>query len=115
MAENYTEVTLRTPHFDDRGQLYRPGHRKVPARVAQLWGYASEPQSEGGAPSTPPPGDPQPGGAGGVLPEDFPGRAALVAAGLGTTEAVRAKSREELITLKGIGEKTADEIAAALA
>lgn len=50
----------------------------------------------------------------GDLPEDFPGRAELEAAGLTTRAAVKAKNREELVAVKGIGEKTADSIAAAL-
>lgn len=44
------------------------------------------------------------------LPEDFPGRKELIAGGLVELETVKTKTRDELIALKGIGEKTADEI-----
>ena len=50
----------------------------------------------------------------GDLAEDFPGRAALTEAGVTTRAAAAKLSREELVALKGIGEKTADEILAEL-
>lgn len=50
-------------------------------------------------------------GDGSDLPEDYPGRKALVAAGLGQAD-VDALDRDGLIALKGIGEATADEIIA---
>jgi hypothetical protein len=46
------------------------------------------------------------------LPEEYPGRAALLAAGYNKLSFVNALTREQLIDLKGIGEKTADEILA---
>lgn len=46
------------------------------------------------------------------LPEDYPGRKALVSAGLSQAD-VDALDRDGLIDLKGIGETTADEIIAA--
>ena len=45
-----------------------------------------------------------------VLPDDFPGKPYLVEAGHKTVEAVNALDRDGLIAVKGIGEKTADEI-----
>lgn len=50
-----------------------------------------------------------------ALPEDFPGREVLVGNGIVSVEAVKAQSREDLLEVKGIGESTADAIAAALA
>jgi hypothetical protein len=47
------------------------------------------------------------------LPDDFPGRDALLAAGYKTVESVP-RDRQTLIDLDGIGEKTADKILAAL-
>lgn len=44
------------------------------------------------------------------LPEDFPGRADLIAGGLATWESVVGKTKEELVAVKGIGPKTADAI-----
>lgn len=44
------------------------------------------------------------------LPEDFPGREHLVAAGFSTWASVVELDREGLIAVKGIGPKTADEI-----
>lgn len=52
--------------------------------------------------------------AGHALADDFPGRKALVAAGLTTMEAVAELSRDQLIALKGIGEGTADQILTAV-
>jgi len=48
------------------------------------------------------------------LPEDFPGRDALVAAGRGCLEDLKGASLEELTQIKGIGKKTAEKILAAL-
>lgn len=48
------------------------------------------------------------------LPEDFPSRDKLVAAGLTTTQAVSAKSDDELVALEGIGEASVKKIRAAL-
>lgn len=48
------------------------------------------------------------------LAEDFPGREALVAAGLGCEEDLRGADMNELTTIKGIGKKTAEKILAAL-
>lgn len=58
------------------------------------------------APTTPPATEPVESD----LPEDFPGRAALIAAGFATWASVADLDRNELIALKGIGEKTADAI-----
>lgn len=44
------------------------------------------------------------------LPEDFPGREALVEAGFVTWESVVDLTRDELIAIKGIGPKKADAI-----
>lgn len=44
------------------------------------------------------------------LPEDFPGRDSLIAAGFATWASVTDLDRAGLIALKGIGEKTADAI-----
>ena len=44
------------------------------------------------------------------LPEDFPGRQALIDGGLATWESVVGKTRDELIAVKGIGPKLADAI-----
>lgn len=50
-----------------------------------------------------------------VLPDDFPGRAPLLDAGLATVEAVRERATGDgLESIKGIGPATADEINAAL-
>ena len=47
----------------------------------------------------------------GLLPEDFPGRAALKGSGITTFEQLlEIKTRADLIALKGIADKTADEI-----
>lgn len=51
----------------------------------------------------------------GDLPEDFPGRPALIKAGLTTVEAVAALTAEQLGELKGIGKATVEQIATALA
>ena len=57
----------------------------------------------------------RPESAGGTpLPEDFPGRAALQAAGYTTLEALRGLTQEELAAIKGIGPKLAQRILAAL-
>ncbi len=48
------------------------------------------------------------------LPEDFPGREALVAAGRECLEDVRGATLKELVDIKGIGKKTAEKILAAL-
>lgn len=48
-----------------------------------------------------------------VLPDDFPGRAALLAAGLATVEAVQAR-KDSLQEIPGIGPVTAEAINAAL-
>jgi NAD-dependent DNA ligase len=47
-----------------------------------------------------------------ALPEDFPGKKQLDAAGLDSVEAVRAMSEEELTGIDGIGPKTAADIRA---
>lgn len=47
------------------------------------------------------------------LPDDFPMRKALVAAGLETVEAV--KAAPDLVAIKGVGEANAPKIAEALA
>lgn len=44
------------------------------------------------------------------LPEDFPGRQALIDGGLATWESVVGKTRDELIAVKGVGPKIADAI-----
>jgi hypothetical protein len=49
-----------------------------------------------------------------TLPEDFPGRDLLVAAGYGTVEAVAASTDDELVALKGIGKGTVAKIREAL-
>ena len=46
------------------------------------------------------------------LPEDFPGRSALIKAGHTAQDQVDALDRDALIAIKGIGEATADEILA---
>ena len=46
------------------------------------------------------------------LPEDFPGRAELIKAGITEKAKVDELDRDGLIEVKGIGEKTADEILA---
>lgn len=48
-----------------------------------------------------------------VLPDDFPGRAHLLAAGLNTLEAVQAR-KDSLEDIPGIGPATAEAINAAL-
>jgi hypothetical protein len=48
------------------------------------------------------------------LPDDFPGRKELIAAGITELSVAKSKSRDELIAIRGIGEKTADEILAAV-
>jgi len=47
------------------------------------------------------------------LPADFPGRDALIAAGITTVSALR--DQKDLVAIKGIGAKTAEEIEEALA
>lgn len=54
------------------------------------------------------------GGAGDTLDESFPGYKALKEAGITTRAQAAALTTEQLIALKGIGQNTADEIAAAL-
>lgn len=49
-----------------------------------------------------------------VLPQNFPGREHLVAAGVDSVEKVKQLSRDEIVALKGIGETTADKIGKAL-
>lgn len=44
------------------------------------------------------------------LPEDFPGRQALIEGGLATWASVVGKTRDELIAVKGVGPKLADKI-----
>lgn len=56
----------------------------------------------GAIPLTPPPPESD-------LPEDFPGRKALIAAEIGF-ETAKAMSREDLLKIAGIGEATADAI-----
>lgn len=48
------------------------------------------------------------------LPEEFPGREHLIAAGLTTVAAVGAKSDEDLVALQGIGPATVRDIREAL-
>ena len=48
------------------------------------------------------------------LPADFPGRDALVAAGLGCLEDIQGATLEELVQIRGIGKATAQKILAAL-
>lgn len=48
------------------------------------------------------------------LPEDLPGRNALVRAGVISLAALRQKSREDLVSMKGIGDKRAREIISAI-
>lgn len=48
------------------------------------------------------------------VPAEFPGRAALIEAGHTSLGAVRALSRDELLAIGGIGERTAEAIEAAL-
>jgi predicted flap endonuclease-1-like 5' DNA nuclease len=48
------------------------------------------------------------------LPEDFPGRGALLAAGYTTLESLRGLSEADLIAIKGIGPKLAKQILQAL-
>ncbi len=49
------------------------------------------------------------------LSNNFPGKEALAAAGITNTEQARKLSDDELIAIKGIGEKTMGEIKTALA
>jgi hypothetical protein len=89
---------------DDDGTLYRAGKlRQLPAQVAErIRGAAVEADRAAGEPK-------------GALPDGFPGQRALAAAGVATYEGARALTRAELIELDGVGERTADAIAAALA
>jgi predicted flap endonuclease-1-like 5' DNA nuclease len=48
------------------------------------------------------------------IPEDFPGRNALLAAGYTTLESLRGLSEADLIAIKGIGPKLAQQILQAL-
>ena len=48
------------------------------------------------------------------LPEDFPGRGALLAAGYTTLESLRGLSEADLIAIRGIGPKLAKQILQAL-
>lgn len=50
----------------------------------------------------------------GALPEDFPGRSALEAAGVDTYGKLRRRSLETLTEIEGIGEATASKIREAL-
>lgn len=56
----------------------------------------------------------EPAAAGTPLPEDFPGRAALEAAGIDTLEAVP-RDGDDLVAISGIGKVTAGQILARLA
>lgn len=92
-------ITLATPHWDAAGRLYRPGERDVPVEVAEAWGYVpSEPEQVVDS----------------DIPEDFPGRDALIAAGHLTLESVAAIDFAET-KVKGVGTATAEKIAEALA
>lgn len=51
----------------------------------------------------------EPAAAGTPLPEDFPGRAALEAAGIDTLEAVP-RDGDDLVAISGIGKVTAGQI-----
>lgn len=48
--------------------------------------------------------------AGTPLPNGFPGREALVEAGLSTLESITGKTSEELQSIKGVGERLAHRI-----
>jgi predicted flap endonuclease-1-like 5' DNA nuclease len=48
------------------------------------------------------------------IPEDFPGRGALLAAGYATLEDLRSLSEADLIAIRGIGPKLAQQILEAL-
>lgn len=88
-----------------KGGIYRDGDRFVNANGEEVdASKAGEMKAaESGAPLGPD-----------ELPADFPGREALAEAKLTTYAAVRPLSRDLLIELKGIGEKTADAILDAL-
>jgi hypothetical protein len=97
--------------YGKNGRLYGPGEGiEVPLSVARSLGKvpATEAASERAVlevtESQPP--------AVGDLPDDFPGRAHLLDAGLGTIEAVR--RHEDLTQISGIGPATADKIKEAL-
>lgn len=65
----------------------------------------------GEAPAIEPQGD---SGDEGDLPEDFPGRKHLMAAGVTTLEAVAALDAEQLLQIPGIGKATVGQMIAAL-
>lgn len=97
------------------GAEYGPDYNKKPVDVREDWAKAFIAQDaavrvEEGAKASKraaPADDPD------ALPADFPGRTALVAAGVKSLAAVRELSLADLIAIKGIGEATANEIAEA--
>lgn len=97
-------MDLAKDFCDDDGTLYRAGKsRQLPAPVAGRIRAAAEADERAAGEPT------------GALPEGFPGQRALAAAGVATFEQARTLTRAQLIELDGVGERTADAIAAALA
>ena len=87
------------------GKYYGPGKGiEVPLSVARSLGKVPAPETTAAQAAPAPVGD--------GLPDDFPGRAQLVAAGLDTMSAVRA--HEDLTQVEGIGPATAGKIQEAL-
>lgn len=77
------------------------GRHQTAVHVAQGWSYADEADEANAAPTLP-------------LPEDFPGRKELAAAGISHVENVP-RDEDGLTAVRGIGPATAAEILEALA
>lgn len=97
MTEPMVTVRLRHSVGLRGGPLYGPGIVQVPASFARALGLepVEEPKEE----------------VAGDLPEDFPGREALIEAGYTTLDAVRAIDFEQT-KVPGVGKATIAKIAA---
>lgn len=135
MTEPMVTVRLRHSVGLRGGPLYGPGIVQVPASFARALGLepVEEPKEEvaggaqvaplepsgsepaGGAPQGSAEGEPPAEGSGAQaasdLPEDFPGREALIEAGYTTLDAVRAIDFEQT-KVPGVGKATIAKIAA---
>lgn len=101
MTEELVTVELRRSVGPRRGPLYGPGTVKVPASFARALGLTPVRAT----------GREEAQGAGSDLPDDFPGRNALIAAGYTTLEAVQAIDFAET-KVPGVGRGTIPKIAA---
>lgn len=118
MSKNQS-VKLSTP-FTWNGKNYEPGVYEMPEAAANYVVRRKFGKVAGGADEKAddsPTGNAETESGGGKgsengLPEDFPMRHVFDTAGFKSVAEVQAKSREELIALDGIAEKTADKVLA---